>query len=303
MVSQFDFVFRPEKNLISHFLPGGYDFNGSIFSEVLKPMRDRSWMAQSVVVLALVTILAAQSTTSSVISNIDVSRPFSTREAWRFIATQGPPVAGGNTPSGDEEPGEIHLCLRADHSAPCDPQMQNALSTSLPATYSRPHYLYAVKVVYPRGPAEQPLLFVQTGSMHSGDGDQLVSTQILAYENAQNRFVRIYQHITGTNNNQEIRYLSTGRLKSDIISVDPTENAPYGYWVTVNVLTPQYTYKTVLRYRSATHYGDNNPLAVIDSEMPNIEQHLGYWKSGMALPLPSSACPRPHLIRMELWCN
>jgi hypothetical protein len=58
-----------------------------------------------------------------------------------------------------------------------------------------------------------------------------------------------------------------------------------------------------LRYRSATHYGDNNSLAVIDSEMPNIERHLGYWKSGMALPLPSGACPRPRLIRMELWCN
>ena len=55
--------------------------------------------------------------------------------------------------------------------------------------------------------------------------------------------------------------------------------------------------------RSATHYSDNNPLAVIDSEMPNIEQRLGYWKSGVALPLPSGACPRPRLIRMELWCN
>ncbi|MGH9711589.1 MAG: hypothetical protein ACRD37_13690, partial [Candidatus Acidiferrales bacterium] len=63
------------------------------------------------------------------------------------------------------------------------------------------------------------------------------------------------------------------------------------------------TYKTVLRYRSATHYGDNNPLAVIDSEMPNIEWRLGYWKPGMALPLPSGACPKPHLIHMELWCN
>jgi hypothetical protein len=126
---------------------------------------------------------------------------------------------------------------------------------------------------------------------------------VLAYENSQNRFVRIYQYTTGTNNNEEVRYIGSGRLQGDIISVDPTENAPYGYWVTVNVLTPQYTYKTVPRYRSATHYGDNNPLAVIDSEMPNIQRRLGYWNSGMALPLPSGACPRPRLIRMELWCN
>jgi hypothetical protein len=257
-------------------------------------------MAQTVVALALATVLAAQSTTSSVISNIDLSRLFATGEAWRFIATQGPPVAGLYD---ENEPGQIELCLRATPSAPCDPQLLNALDATSSAKFTQPHYLNVVKVVYPRGSADQPLMFVQTASLHGGNGSQLVLTQVLAYENAQNRFVRIYEYTTGTNNNDEVRYISSGRLKGDIISVDPTENAPYGYWVTVNVLTPQYTYKTVLRYRSATHYGDSNPLAVIDSEMPNIEQRLGYWKSGVALPLPSGACPRPRLIGMELWCN
>jgi hypothetical protein len=259
-------------------------------------------MAQVVFALAAATVLAAQSTTSSVISNIDLSGPFSTREAWRFVATQGPPVDGLYD---EKEPGEIQLCLRAAPSEPCDPQLLNALraDSSPNDSYTQAHYLDAVKIVYPRGSADQPLLFVQTASLHAGNGSQLVLTQVLAYENSQNRFVRIYQYTTGTNNNDEVRYISSGRLKGDVISVDPTENAPYGYWVTVNVLTPQYTYKTVLRYRSATHYRDNNPLPVIDSEMPNIEQRLGYWKSGMALPLPSGACPRPRLIRMELWCN
>jgi hypothetical protein len=240
-----------------------------------------------------------------VISNIDLSRPFATREAWRFIATQGPPVPGDETASGDGEPGRIKLCLRAAPSAPCDPQLQNDVTAASADdnTYTQPHYLKAVKIVYPRGPADQPLLFVQTASVYSGDSDQLVSTQMLAYESSQNRFVRIYQYTTARNRNQEVRYIDSGGLKGDIISVDPTENAPYGYWVVVNVLTPQYTYKTVLRYRSATRYGDNNPLAVIDSEMPNIEQRLGYWKPGMAMPLPSGSCPRPRLVRMELWCN
>jgi hypothetical protein len=242
----------------------------------------------------------ADSVEGTVISNIDLSSPFATREAWRFIATQGPLVDGLYD---EKEPGQIQLCLRAIPSAPCDPQLLNALDATSSARFTQPHYLKAVNIVYPRGSAGQPLLFVQTASLHAGNGSQLVLTQMLAYENSQNRFVRIYQYTTGTNNNDEVRYISSGRLKGDIISVDPTENAPYGYWVTVNVLTPQYNYKTVLRYRSATHYGDNNPLAVIDSEMPNIEQRLGYWKSGMALPLPSGACPRPRLIRMELWCN
>jgi len=262
-------------------------------------------MTQAVVALAFATVLAAQPATWSVISNIDLSRSFSTREAWRFTATQGPPVAGDDTASGDEEPGRIQLCLRATASAPCDPQLLNVLraGSSPNDFFTQPHYLNAVKIVYPRGSVGEPVLFVQTASMHSGDGDQLVLTQVLAYENSQNRFVRVYRYTTGRNRNEEVRYISSGRLKGDIISVDPTENAPYAYWVTVNSLTPQYAYKTVLRYRSATRYGDHNPLAVIDSEMPNIQQRLGYWKPGMVLPLPSGGCPRPRLIRMELWCH
>jgi hypothetical protein len=258
-----------------------------------------------VVALTLPTILAAQSTTSSVISNIDLSRPFSTGEPWRFIAKVGPPVAGADTASEGEEPGRIQLCLQATPMAPCDPQFLTALGAASSADdcFTWPHYLNAVKIVYPRGGTDQPLLFLQTASLYSGDGDQLVLTQALTYEKSQKRFARVYQCTTGRNNNQDVRYIGTGRLSGDIISVDPTDNMPYGYWVTVNVLTPQYTYKTLLRFRSATHYGDNNPLAVIDSEMPNIQKRLGYWKSGMPLPLPSGVCPRPRLIHMELWCK
>jgi hypothetical protein len=271
-------------------------------------MRSQNLIAQalvaSVAALAPATAVAAESIPSSVISNIDLSGPFATREAWRFIATQGPPV-GEDDPSGMKEPGEIQLCLRAAPSAPCDPQLQSAVraTSNTDDPFAQPHYLNVVKIVYPHGDLGQPLLFVQVGSLHSGDGDQEVSTQILAYENSQNHFMRVYQYTTGRNNNEEVRYISTDILRGDIISVDPTENAPFGYWVTVNVLTPQYTYKTVLRYRSATRYGDGNPLAVIDSEMPSIEQRLGYWKPGAALPLPSDPCPKPRLIRMELWCR
>jgi hypothetical protein len=258
-----------------------------------------------VIALALPTILAAQSTTSPVISNLDLSRPFSTGAPWRFIARQGPPVSGEETASGGEEPGRIQLCLQAPPSAPCDPQLLTALRAGSGADdfFTQPHYLNEAKIVYPRGSSDPPLLFIQTASLHSGDGNQVVLTQALTYEKSQKRFTRVYQYNTGRNNNEEVRYIDNGKLRGDIISVEPTEDAPYGSWVSVNVLTPQYTYEKLLRYRSATHYGDNNPLAVIDSEMPNIQQRLGFWKPGMPLPLPSGACPRPRLLRMELWCN
>jgi hypothetical protein len=58
-----------------------------------------------------------------------------------------------------------------------------------------------------------------------------------------------------------------------------------------------------LRYRSATRYNDGNPLAVIDSEMPNIERQFGLWKPGEPLPTPSVGCIKPPLRHSELWCE
>jgi hypothetical protein len=167
--------------------------------------------------------------------------------------------------------------------------------------FSEPHYLKQAAVVHQA--SGRPLLLVQTASLHAGDGDQLVLTQALAYQRGSDRFVRVYGHLTGTNNNQEVRYIETGLLKGDIISAEPTENAPFGFSVSVNAPTSEAAYREVLRYRSATTYGDGNPLAVIDSEMPNIEQRLGSWRPGLPLPLPAGPCPKPHLIHTELWCR
>jgi hypothetical protein len=62
-------------------------------------------------------------------------------------------------------------------------------------------------------------------------------------------------------------------------------------------------YRQILRFRSATHYGDGNPLAVIDAEMPNIEKRLGLWHAGQPLPLPAKGCAKPHLVKSVLWCE
>ena len=66
-------------------------------------------------------------------------------------------------------------------------------------------------------------------------------------------------------------------------------------------------YRPVLRYASATLYNDGNPLAVIDSETPNIEKRLGLWKAGRPIPTDldghAKPCARPALRRTELWCE
>jgi hypothetical protein len=74
-----------------------------------------------------------------------------------------------------------------------------------------------------------------------------------------------------------------------VIAAEPTDDAPYAYWIAVSRLGAG-GYAQALRYRSATRYGDGNPLSVIDSEMPNILQRLGLWRSGSPPPLPAEPC-------------
>ena len=240
---------------------------------------------------------------TKVISAIDLAKPFGTRSRWSFVATQGPDQKSGF----DDEPipGEVVLCLKRAREPACSPAMRSMARPPSP-DYEiswRPHYLNDARLVYPRGRSAPPLLLVQTASTYSGDGDQVRYTQLLAYRPTGDRFEAIFTRDTGRNNNQEVRFIDSGPLAGNVVVAEPTSNAPFGYWITVSRLDPNYTYRQVLRYRSATHYADNNPLPVIDSEMPNLQQRLGLWRPGKPLPLPAKGCPKPRLVRMELWCS
>lgn len=253
--------------------------------------------------VATVFASAAVCETAPPASPIDLSKPFHTRSPWRLTYTQGPETEdyGGNP-----APGALHLCLEKARSGPCLGEPVSAENPAKPGESPDwgPHYLEAAKPVYPQGEAEAPLLEIVTASVHAGDGGQVVVSQLLKYDRARDAFERIYRHDTGTNNNEEVRFVTDGPLRGAVISAEPTSNAPFGYWITVSRFTPARTYRQALRYRSATRYNDGNPLAVIDSEMPNIEQRLGLWKPGEPLPLPAhKACPKPHLTRLELWCE
>jgi hypothetical protein len=229
---------------------------------------------------------------------VDLSKPFHTRTPWRLMATQGPPEEDGG---GDLAPGKLSLCLQRGAAGPC---LSEPVTVTLAYPGWGPHYLETAKPVYPRGRTAPPLLELVTASQHGGNGSQAIVTQLLKYDPARDAFERIYEHDTGANNNEETRFIGAGPLKGAVISADPTENAPFGYWITVSRFTPARTYAQVLRYRSATRYNDGNPLAVIDSETPNIEQRLGLWKPGSPLPLPAGKpCPNPRLKHSELWCG
>lgn len=243
------------------------------------------------------------------IASLDLSKSFAARSLWLFQATQGPDVEGAD---GDQVDGVITLCLRKGPAGACDPQLLTAFNDpglakfgpNIEMLFGKPHNLEEPKILYPEGANHAPLLWVQTSSASAGDGNRGILTQVLAYNRSSDDFYRIYSHLTGgSNNDQDIRFIDAGPMRGDIISVDPTSNAPFAFWIVVNALTPSFTYYEALRYRSATRYDDGNPLSVIDSEMPNIQRRLGLWRVGLPLPMPASGCSRPRMIHNELWCR
>jgi hypothetical protein len=260
------------------------------------------------VVFALVgaklSVSAPTTPTSSEIARVDLAAPFKARTPWVLVATQGPPTIDD---LGDPVPGAVQLCFKEGPEGSCaspspmPPPVDDAAGGRWEA-----HYLPVAKVVFPGGREAAPLLLIVTGSLYSGDGDQARATQLFRYNRDSDSFERVYARTTGKNNNQEVRFMASGPLQGAVISAEPTEHAPYGYWISVDRFTPPHGYRQVLRYRSATRYNDGNSLAVIDSEMANLERRLALWRPGSPLPLPmegARACPRPHLKREELWCE
>lgn len=229
---------------------------------------------------------------------LDLSQPFATRTPWRLIATQGPEVESPASLD-DKEPGAIALCISNDGGRSCRPNFVR--KPRYPDDiFVEPHYLNMAEIVHPK--PGRALLLLQTASFHSGNGDQLVLTRLLAYDRARDAFSVVFEKDTSRNNNQEVRYVGTGPLKGAVIVAEPTQNAPFGYWITVSKPGLD-RYAQALRYRSATRYGDGNPLAVIDSEMVEIQRRLGLWRKGLPLPLPAGPCARPHLVNTVLWCS
>ena len=256
--------------------------------------------------VALVFSLAAANSVLAAdrpIATVALAGPFATRTPWNLTVEQsGLP---GESGSGDAEPGVVTPCLRQADTTTCDPTLSARLDLDAPASeFDQPHYLRMARVAYRQAGDREPLLIVVLASVHSGDGGQLVGTQALTYRRDIDRFVRVFADATGTNNNQEVRFIEVGPLRGAFVIVEPTANAPFGYWVTVAQANGSTApYRTVLHYRSATHYNDGNALPVIDSEMPQILRRLSLWRPGQNLPLPASGCPKPALRNGALWCT
>ena len=155
-------------------------------------------------------------------------------------------------------------------------------------------------------PPHAPVLSFKACSLHGGNGSCGISTFLFVYDKAADRFRIAFSNMTGSNNNEETRFVESGPLQGDVVVATPPSNAPFGYTVEVYRPAPGGNYVRILRYRGRTSYDDGNPLPVIDSEMPALLKRLRHWKAGDALPIPPAmpaGCMRLFLRKGVEWCG
>jgi len=242
-------------------------------------------------------------TKPSVVSHIDLTEPFGTVTQSTFVVIQD----GGQPPTELEDHGPIFLCLVKVSSPDCALRFYQHVRTDRPWA-DTPYHLFASSIVYGGENKTRPFLFVEVcgaGAM-AGDGDCGIATALYSYDKGNDRFTRVFLNLTGRNNNQATRFVESGPLQGDVIVDNPTENAPYTYWIEVYRARDSGQYGRILRYRGLTGYSDGNPLAVADSEMPEILRRLGLWHAGDPLPIPAhlpQGCRDVFMRRGEEWCK
>jgi hypothetical protein len=243
----------------------------------------------------------------TVIMHLDLTKAFGTSTPWSFVAAQAAPMREPHAQ--ENSPGEIALCLVHGVVPDCDGPRFLSLSRVRVNGWRNDidnYHALEAKILFAGETAHRPLLVLTAKSVPSGDGDQLVSTFVLGYERRADRFVGLFANAVGKNNNQATRVVEAGKLAGDIVVAEPTDNAPYTYYITVYRQADAGPHVPLLHYRGRTEYGDGNPLPVIDSEMPEMLKRLHLWHDGDPLPVPPVLPPQCHSLELRRrveWCR
>ncbi|MDE2304573.1 MAG: hypothetical protein KGL34_03375 [Gammaproteobacteria bacterium] len=235
----------------------------------------------------------------NIIDHLDLSRPFATQTQWTFVVATLPgsfaDVFGDTI-----DHGTLAVCFVEKLNPHCEYARPNATPSSWLSTADG---LSSAEVVFVSAGHADPLLLLKTTSQGGANGNHFIYTQAYMFDRTDNQFKAIFSNKTASNNNQQTRFIEDGPLRGDIIVDEPTGSAPFDYWISVYTWSRGKPYSLALRYRSDTHYGDGNPLAVIDSEMRNILMRLRQWKAGDPLPIPPHSTCKPYLRGGEEWCR
>ncbi|HZT04752.1 MAG TPA: hypothetical protein VFA39_21055 [Steroidobacteraceae bacterium] len=271
----------------------------AVTSEALASESSRQISSMDITQSVASSLPKLQGRRADVIANLDLTRPFETRMQWTFVAAILPGSHFDGADAQRVDGGALAQCFVENLAPHCTYAMPKNDSD----WFSTPIELYSAMVVFGGANNTRPLLLIKTGSAHGGDGSHSIYTEVFIYDRQSNKFRSVFSNATGSNNNQETRFIAQGPLRGDVIVADPTSSAPFGYWISVYSRDRKDGYScNPLRYRSATHYGDGNHLPVIDSEMPGILRRMGLWRPGDPLPAPPG-CSRPVLRHGEEWCQ
>jgi hypothetical protein len=247
---------------------------------------------------------------SKVIAHLDLTQPFQTKSRWNLVVAQQPDEESSVEDGAGNRIGAVSLCFVENDEPDCSEEMFLAKYREAKVSFvsGEPtfHELIASDVGFSGPGRTLPLLRIKSCMNRGANGNCGVSTFLFAYDRKTARFHVVFFNITGRNNNQETRLVENGPLLGSVIVSYPTDDPPFTYFVEVYRRVSDGEYSRVLKYRGNTGYGDGNPLAVIDSEMPETLRRLGLWKTGDALPVPPSmprGCTRPVMRKGVEWCE
>ena len=260
---------------------------------------------------AVISKLSAQfGINSKVITHLDLTQPFQTKSRWTLVAAKQPDEESSATDGLGEPEGAISLCFVENNEPDCSEEMFLARFREEKLSFvsgTGPFYeLFASDIVFAGPGRTLPLLRIKSCTTRGANGNCGVSTFLFAYDRTAERFRVVFFNMMGRNNNQEARFVENGHVLGSVIVAYPTNDAPFTYFVEVYKRVSDGDYSQVLRYRGNTRYGDGNPLAVIDSEMPETLRRLGLWKEGDALPVPPrmpQRCTRLVMRKGVEWCE
>lgn len=199
------------------------------------------------------------------LADIDLTQAFHTPTTWRYVVTENSSSTGFNDDISDK------ACFVDGGKRDCE----DLLAYTLGRTY----------IILPKGKLRVPL-FVVTYDGTAGNGNY-AGTTVYTYRAAANRFEAIFGASSPPNNSGEIRVIQDGPLVGDVIVSIPPRGRPYKFTIEVYRLQKALHYVKILSYQGKTGENDGNPLAAINSEMPEIERRLGLWKKGDPFPTPA----------------
>src|SRR5579863_10534960 len=271
----------------------------------------QSHLDASAIDQAVISKLSAQfGIHSKVVTHLDLTQPFQTKSRWSLVAAKQPDEESSAEDGAGNRRGSISLCFVKNDEPDCSQEMFLAKYRDEKISFdSGPgpfHELFASDVVFSGPGRTLPLLRIKSCTTRGANGNCGVSTFLFAYDRKAERFRVVFFNMMGRNNNQEARFVENGPLLGSVIVAYPTSDAPFTYFVEVYKRTSASDYSRTLRYRGHTGYGDGNPLAVIDSEMPETLRRLGLWKTGDALPVPPrmpGGCTRLVMRKGVEWCE